>query len=133
MSYSHYAMDCVNVHDLVCDFGGPKPTITVLCGSTRFSDAFQEANLRLTMAGEIVLSIGCDMKSDNELWSDPAEAEQIKQRLDHLHLRKIDLADQVYVLNVDGYIGQSTSREIAYAQTLRKPITYLVPLVDRVS
>lgn len=133
MSYPHYAMDCQKVHDLVRDFGGPKPTITVLCGSTRFGQAFQEANLRLTMAGHIVLSIGCDMKSDNELWSDPAEAEQLKTRLDELHMRKIDLADEVFVLNVDGYIGQSTRNEIAYAQALRKPIGYLVPLSERMT
>jgi hypothetical protein len=132
MSYPHYATDCHYAHDLVRDFRGLKPTITVLCGSTRFSEAFQEAKLRLTMAGHIVLSIGCDMKSDNELWSDPAEAEALKTRLDELHMRKIDLADEVYVLNVDGYIGQSTGHEIAYAQALGKPIGYLVPLVERV-
>lgn len=132
MSYPHYAMDCKNVHDLVRDFRGTRPPITVLCGSTRFGEAFQDANLRLTMAGHIVLSIGCDMKSDNELWSDPVMAEGIKQQLDDLHMRKIDLADGVLVLNVDGYIGQSTGHEIAYAQALGKPIEYLVPLVERV-
>lgn len=132
MSYAHYLTDCHEHHGLVRDFRGPKPPITVLCGSTRFGEAFQEANLRLTMAGNIVLSIGCDMKSDNELWSDPVQAEQIKKTLDELHMRKIDLADRVFVLNVDGYIGQSTRNEIAYAQALRKPIEYLVPLVERV-
>jgi hypothetical protein len=132
MSYAHYINDCEEHHGLVRDFRGPKPTITVLCGSTRFGEAFQDANLRLTMAGHIVLSIGCDMKSDSELWSDPVEAEQIKKRLDELHMRKIDLADEVYVLNVDGYIGESTRNEIAYAQALRKPVEYLVPLAERV-
>jgi cell division protein FtsB len=60
------------------------------------------------------------------------DVDALKAQLDELHMRKIDLADQVYVLNVDGYIGQSTRNEIAYAQALGKPIEYLVPLVERV-
>ena len=114
-------------HDLERDFGGPRPTITVLCGSTRFGSTFAEQNLRLTMAGHIVLSIGCDLRSDHELWFDlDAEAiEHIKGRLDELHKRKIDLADEVLVLNVNGYIGPSTRSEIEYAKTLGRPIHYL--------
>jgi hypothetical protein len=125
MSYPHYSTDCAEHHDLVVDFGGPKPIITVLCGSTRFGEAFRDANLRLTLAGQIVLSIGCDMRSDNELWSDPAQAVRIKRELDELHRRKIDLADGVFVLNVGGYIGESTAAEIAYARQLGKPVAYL--------
>jgi hypothetical protein len=103
------------------------PKIVCLCGSTRFSSAFQEANLRETLAGNIVLSIGCDMRSDTELFADKSEAEleQIKADLDTLHLRKIDLADEVLILNVGGYIGSSTGRELAYAQSLGKPVRYL--------
>lgn len=114
-------------HDLEVNFGGPKPTITVLCGSTRFSHSFREQNLRLTIAGHIVLSIGCDLRSDHELWSDlDAEAvEKLKADLDELHKRKIDLADEVLVLNVDGYIGDSTRSEIEYAEKLGKPVRYL--------
>lgn len=115
--------------DLMRDFGGegPRPTITVLCGSTRFGEAFQEANLRLTLAGHIVLSIGCDMRSDHELWRDLDESaiEVIKRKLDELHKRKIDLADEVFVLDVDGYIGESTRSEIEYATRLGRPIRYL--------
>lgn len=118
-------------HDLVRDFGGPRPTITVLCGSTRFRPtAFQEANLRLTVAGHIVLSIGCDTKSDDDLdlaaqAADGRSLEQVKTDLDELHKRKIDLADEVLVLNVGGYIGQSTRSEIAYAEQLGRPVRYL--------
>lgn len=131
MSYPHYTMDCQNLHDLVRDFRGPKPTITVLCGSTRFVDTFNEWRKQLTYEGHIVLSI--EVVTTQSLAEDPQHVDpERKARLDELHMRKIDLADRVMVLNVDGYIGESTSHEIAYAQVLSKPIEYLVPLVERV-
>ena len=98
-----------------------KPIIVCLCGSTRFSEAFHEANLRETLAGKIVLSIGCDFKSDDAL----GLTSEDKERLDALHLRKIDLADEVLILNVGGYIGQSTMNELLYAQEHRKRIRFL--------
>jgi len=97
------------------------PKIVCLCGSTRFSKAFRAANLRETLAGRIVLTIGCDFKSDDALGLTLVD----KARLDELHLRKIDLADEVLVLDVDGYIGESTAREIAYATAEGKLIRYL--------
>lgn len=123
---SHGGAACRDFHDLVRDFGGPRPDIVCLCGSTRFGEAFQDANLRLTVAGQIVLSIGCDMNSDNELWSDPDAAARLKIELDELHKRKIDLADRVLVLNVGGYIGESTRSEIDYAEKIGRPVEYLV-------
>lgn len=104
-----------------------RPTIVCLCGSTRFSEAFQQANLRETLHGRIVLSIGCDMRSDGELFAHKPDDElaQIKAALDELHLRKIDLADEVLILNVGGYIGSSTARELAYARTLGKRVRFL--------
>ncbi len=106
-----------------------KPTIVVLCGSTRFSNAFREANLRETLAGRIVLSIGCDMRTDAELFADfPGHAlAEVKARLDELHKRKIDTADEVLVLNVGGYVGDSTRSEVAYAERLGKPVRWLEP------
>jgi len=103
------------------------PTIVCLCGSTRFGEAFRAANLAETLAGKIVLSIGCDMRSDTELFADkgPQELEQIKADLDTLHLRKIDMADEVLVLNVGGYIGESTRRELQYALERGKQVLYL--------
>lgn len=98
-----------------------QPKIVCLCGSTRFMEAFQSANLSLTLAGNIVLSVGCNTKSDASLQLGIED----KERLDDLHKRKIDLADEILVLNVGGYIGDSTRSEIAYAQTLGKPINYL--------
>lgn len=98
-----------------------RPTIVCLCGSTRFGDAYREANLRETLAGRIVLTIGCDTKSDAML----SLGSGVKAQLDELHLRKIDLADEILVLNSGGYLGASTMREIAYAQQLGKRIRWL--------
>ena len=98
-----------------------KPTIVCLCGSTRFSDAYRKANLDETLAGRIVLTIGCDFKSADAL----ELTDEDKTRLDELHLRKIDLADEVLVLNVGDYIGESTGREVAYAIAAGKRVRYL--------
>lgn len=97
------------------------PEVVCLCGSTRFFTAFEEANYRLTLAGKIVLTVGCDTKSDAGLG---ISSEQ-KRGLDELHKRKIDLADSILVLNVGGYVGDSTRSEIEYAESLGKQITYL--------
>lgn len=132
MSYlGHGTSECHEHHDLVRDFRGPRPTITVLCGSTRFGQAFRDANLGFTLAGRIVLSIGCDTKSDDDLakMGDQFDA-ALKDQLDELHKRKIDLADEVYVLNVGGYIGESTRSEIEYAEQIGKPVQYLETLVE---
>ena len=101
-----------------------RPTIVCLCGSTRFSEAYQRANLNETLAGKIVLTIGCDMRSDEDLFAAKSEGEkdEIKRKLDDLHLRKIDLCDEILVLNVGGYIGESTLREIEYANRIGKRI-----------
>jgi hypothetical protein len=98
-----------------------RPTIVCLCGSTRFLQEFREANFRETMAGKIVLSIGCDTKSDGGL---QLTAED-KDKLDVLHKQKIDLADEILVLNVGGYIGPSTRSEIGHAEKTGKSIRYL--------
>lgn len=106
-----------------------QPKIVCLCGSTRFSEEFQQANLRETLAGHIVLTIGCDMKSDTELFDgyDNDQLSEVKQRLDALHLRKIDLADEIFVINRYGYVGESTWREIVYAMNTHKEIRWLEP------
>jgi hypothetical protein len=105
----------------------PRPTIVCLCGSTRFGAAFEQANLTETLAGHIVLSIASTSRSDAELFGalSPAEREPLMRRLAELHQRKIELADEILVINVGGYIGASTRQEIAYAQSLGKPICWL--------
>jgi hypothetical protein len=107
-----------------------RPTIVCLCGSTRFKDAFVEANLRETLAGRIVLSIGCDQRTDSDLFEELAtgNVRLMKARLDVLHMAKIDLADEVMILNRDGYIGESTEREIEYARMRGKVIRWLEPV-----
>ena len=97
------------------------PGIVCLCGSTRFKEAFQEANLKETLEGKIVLSVGCFTHSDSELQI----TEEIKIELDELHKRKIDLADEVLILNVNGYIGKSTQSELEYAKSKNKIIRFL--------
>ena len=81
------------------------PRIVVICGSTRFMTEMNEADLRETKAGKIVVKPGCDMKSPHELWSDPVEAEALKVRLDDLHQAKIRLADEVLVVGDSLAVG----------------------------
>ena len=92
--------------------------VVCLCGSTRFRDEFTEANRRETMAGRIVVAPGVFAHSGDPLTDDD------KRRLDALHLRKIDMADSVLVINPGGYIGDSTRREIDYAMRTGKPVGY---------
>lgn len=107
------------------------PEIVVLCGSTRFYDAFQQANYDLTMSGVIVLSVGFypHSKAEHGHGEGVGHNSAEKLALDELHMRKIEHADRVHVLDcpVDGvpYIGESTRREIDYAEKLGKPISYL--------
>ena len=102
------------------------PTIVCLCGSTRFYEAFQKANYEETMAGKIVLSVGFYPHSAEQVHGETIGCDaETKQRLDELHLRKIDIADEVLILNVGGYIGESTQRELIYAVKLGKRISFL--------
>lgn len=104
------------------------PRIVCLCGSTRFYPAFQEANFRETMAGRIVLSVGFYPHAQHEAHGeDVGVTPEQKAALDELHLRKIDLADEVLVLNVGGYVGDSTRSEIEHARATGKAIRWLEP------
>lgn len=101
-----------------------QPPIVVLCGSTRFIDDFNGWRHHFTHDGMIVLSI--EIVTTQALEHDPQYvAPTEKAKLDFLHLRKINLATFVFVINRDGYVGESTSREIAYARSLGKPIAWL--------
>jgi hypothetical protein len=104
-----------------------RPKIVCLCGSTRFSEAFQSAQLEETLNGNIVLTIGCNMKSDKDIFNKYSEVEltEIKRKLDELHKRKIDLANEILILNVGGYIGDSTRSELEYAKFHNKVIRFL--------
>jgi len=92
--------------------------VITLCGSTRFKDEFLAAQKRLTLEGNIVISVGLFGHSgDNEVWDDG-----VKEMLDQMHLAKIDMADEIFVINPNGYIGTSTKREIAYARSKGKAV-----------
>ena len=100
---------------------GGKYKVITLCGSTRFNDEFMEAQKRLTLEGNIVISVGLFGHSgDDEVWT-----EGTKEMLDDMHKRKIDMADEIYVINVGGYIGSSTKSEIEYAKKTGKTVKYL--------
>lgn len=106
---------------------GQYPVITI-CGSTRFKNEFLEAQKRLTLEGNIVISVGLFGHSgDQEVWEnmDEGTLTKTKEMLDDMHKRKIDMADSIYVINVGGYIGDSTQSEIEYAKAQGKAIKYL--------
>ena len=95
--------------------------VITLCGSTRFKDAFLETQKRLTLEGNIVISVGLfGHCGDDEVW-----AQGTKEMLDDMYKRKIDMADEVFVINVGGYIGESTRSEIDYAVATGKKVCYL--------
>lgn len=106
--------------------GGYK--VITLCGSTRFKDEFLEAQKRLTLEGNIVISVGLFGHSgDDEVWDgmDEGAMSETKRMLDDMHKRKIDMADEIFVIDVGGYIGESARSEIEYARGKGMPVRYL--------
>lgn len=98
-----------------------KYKVITLCGSTKFKEEYLDAQKRLTLEGNIVISVGLFGHSgDNEVWS-----EGTKAMLDDMHKRKIDMADEIFVINVGGYIGDSTRSEIEYAKSTGKGVIFL--------
>ena len=104
-----------------------KYSVITLCGSTRFKEQFFEAQKRLTLKGNIVISVGLFGHSgDGEVWTPGT-----KEMLDNMHKRKIDMADAIFVINVGGYIGSSTRSEIEYAKANGKEVLYLEPIIEK--
>ena len=104
-----------------------KYKVITLCGSTRFKEQFMEAQKRLTLEGNIVISVGLfGHAGDQEVWDgmDEGTLSKTKEMLDDMHKRKIDMADEIYVINVGGYIGDSTRSEIQYAEEHGKTVRY---------
>lgn len=102
--------------------------VITLCGSTRFKDEFIKAQKDLTLQGNIVISVGLFGHSgDDEVWENMDEntLTNTKKMLDDMHKRKIDMSDEIFVINVGGYIGDSTRTEIEYAKEHGKKIRYL--------
>lgn len=105
-----------------------KYKVITLCGSTRFKDEFMEAQKQLTLEENIVISVGLfGHAGDQEVWEGMGEDTLTKTKimLDDMHKRKIDMADEIYVINVGGYIGSSTKSEIEYAKKHGKAVRYL--------
>ena len=103
----------------------PKAEIVTLCGSSKFKEAIMAENARLTMEGRLVISLGLFGHTDLPAYNWDTDVGDLKTMLDALHAQKIAMADRVHVVNVGGYYGESTTREIAYARSLGKPITYM--------
>ena len=95
--------------------------VITLCGSTKFKEEFNKKNAELTLAGNVVISVGVFGHSDGVEITD-----EQKEQLDKIHFQKIDMADEIFVINVNGYIGSSTKREIDYAKKQDKKVRYLV-------
>lgn len=106
-----------------------RPTVVTLCGSTRFMDQFFASGWDETLKGRIVLSVGVAKHMDTPDGGHVGEAlgPETCAALDELHKRKIDLSDEILVLNVDGYVGHSTRGEIEYAIKTRKIVRWLEP------
>ena len=105
-----------------------KYKVITLCGSTKFKDEFLKAQKDLTLKGNIVISIGLFGHSgDSEVWEnmDEGTITKTKEMLDDMHKRKIDMSDEIFVINVNGYIGDSTKSEIEYAIKTGKKVNYL--------
>ena len=98
-----------------------KYKVITLCGSTKFKEDFMREQKRLSLAGNIVISVGMFGHSgDDEVWNDG-----VKEMLDDMHKRKIDMADEIFVINKGGYIGTSTKSEIEYAISTNKKVNYM--------
>ena len=109
---------------MIPEKGTNKPPIVCLCGSTRFMDTFNEVGWQKTLDGEIVLSVGVSKYLPSAHGAEFI-GKEVAEALDELHKRKIDLADYIFVLNVGGYIGDSTRSEIEYAESLNMRVDYL--------
>lgn len=107
-----------------------KPIVTTLCGSTRFVEAHHMALMHLSLSGRIVIPCGLYGHENiphgaRHITNDGDPLNTTKQRLDALHLRKIDISDGIYVVNPGFYVGESTKREIQYAIEHGKTVEYM--------
>lgn len=99
--------------------------VVTLCGSTRFEAEFVEVNQRLTLEGCVVMSLGMFSLPDLPDVDWAVDGSELRERLRDVHFQKIRMADEVYVVDPGGYVGESTRREIAYAESLGKRVRFL--------
>lgn len=110
-----------------------KFNVITLCGSTKFKKEFMEIQKKLTLEGNIVISVGLFGHSgDNEVWEsmDEGTLTETKQMLDDMHKEKINMSNEIFVINVGGYIGESTTKEIVHALITNKNVRFLEPISD---
>jgi hypothetical protein len=105
--------------------GEGEAKVITLCGSTRFEAEFAELNQRLTLDGCVVISLGMFSLPELAGYDWAVDSDDLKGRLARVHLQKIRMADEVFIVDPGGYVGESTRREIAYAESLGKPMRYL--------
>jgi hypothetical protein len=100
-----------------------EPTVVTLCGSLRFRDKLERLEAELSLAGHVVLAPAA---------LDPSVAlgADARARLGEVHLRKVAMAEEVLVVNVGEYVGESTGREIEHARALGIPVRFLEPPAD---
>lgn len=116
-------------HNAYLDEVEDKKRCITLCGSTRFYNDFKEANLKLTLNDWLVYSIGIDTKSDADIKT-AGDFKIDHERLDRLHKRKIDRSEAIMVIDINGYVGQSTRSEIEYAREHHKDIYSYTKTID---
>lgn len=97
--------------------------VITLCGSTKFKNEFLKIQKELSLKGNVVISVGLFGHADNDYETDITD--DIKVMLDDMHKQKIDMADEIFVINKNGYIGSSTRNEINYAISNNKVVNYL--------
>ena len=108
-----------------------KYPIITLCGSTRFKNEFMNVQKELTLKGYIVISVGLfGHAGDEEVWEcmDEGSRTKTKMMLDSMHKEKIRMADEIFVINPNGYIGESTWSEICYARMIGKEMQFIEPV-----
>ncbi|MXG88208.1 hypothetical protein [Nocardioides flavescens] len=99
--------------------------VVTLCGSTRFQAEFAEASRRLTLEGWVVLGPGLFVLPDLDGYDWATDPDDLRGRLSRVHLQKVRMADEVYVVDPGGYVGESTRHEIAHAEAFGTPVRYL--------
>lgn len=110
---------------------GPRPEIVCLCGSLRFTEQFHALERELALAGVIVLSPSYPAQAPDGV--DVELSAEQRTTLGDLHLRKVELADRIIVVNPGGYLGESTRREIAHARAIGRPVSFTDSTGDQVT
>lgn len=97
-----------------------KAKVITMCGSLKFKKEFMEYAEKLELEGNCVLSVIYPTNEDKDYYT-----EEQADILDKMHKQKIDMSDSIFVVNVGGYIGNSTKSEIEYAKKHNKEVLYL--------